>query len=397
MKILKNKELLKNVGINIFSVGLYNAVIQLLVFPFLSKEIGAINFGITVSLYGFNQLIYTFLGNTINNIRLIYDDEVKNKGNFTILILIGIVLTGIASTLLYSIYGQSLRWVSILVLVLWTMMSSLRAYLLVYFRLEINYLRIFLNNIFLLIGYLVGVFFFNFISFWGIIFITGEIFALIYLFKTTPFLSEKPEKTDEIRPLVKETSNLTLSNFVSNSMTYLDRFLITPMLGATSMSLYYSVSVFTKFINMAVTPFNNVMLSYMNNLKKENARKYFIAYNGVMALLLVPIYFLMILITPYLLDIFYPEYAEAATNLIPFVSLANVFKLLTGMINPFILKFKPMKYQSIIQFTFGIVYLVLAVSFVALNGLSGFAIATALAYIFKWVLMFFLGIKEPQK
>jgi len=388
-----NKNLFNNVIINILSTGLLTGVIQLIIFPMISSNLSADEFGVLVTLYGFNQLIYVFLGNTINNIRLIYDDEINKKGSFTLLSIISLFLSFSIAFILYYLYGVNLNIFEVLILSIFTLLATLRAYLLVYFRLTMNYASILLTNIIIIIGLFVGLLLYNIFSFWGIIFLTSELFGAIYLLKTTPYLEERPTITEDFKPLLLETGNLALSNGISQSMGYLDRFLITPILGATSMSMYFTVGVFSKIINMFITPFNNVLLSYLNNFQNHNIKKVYIYYNVFWIIILIPIYYLMVFITPYLMEIFYPDFVEAGSYLIPIVSLGNIIKLLATIVNPFILKFKSLKYQTIVQITYGIVYLTLAIIFSILWGLWGFALATALSAFIKWLLLFIIGIK----
>src|SRR5699024_1573006 len=128
-------------------------------------------------------------------------------------------------------------------------------YLLVFFRLKVNYTYILLTNIVIVLGNFIGLILYFLLPFWGLIFLTGELFGVIFLLAKTPYLTEKPTKDESFKLLLRETGSLTFSNTISQSMGYLDRFLITPVLGANSMSMYFTVGVFSKIINMLVTPF----------------------------------------------------------------------------------------------------------------------------------------------
>lgn len=392
MQKFKSKALWKNVLINIVSTGLLTGLTQLVVFPIISRMIDAEAFGIAVSLYGFNNLIVVFLGNTINNIRLIYDDKVEEKGNFSVLLLFSLAASFLVSLILYSLYSSDPSFWELFILIVFTVLGTLRSYLLVYFRLNLEYEKILYTNLAILLGYAIGMAIFFVVPFWGFIFLIGELLGVGYAVKVTPFLLEKPRKTENIFFLAKETVNLTFSNGVSNGLKYLDRFLITPVLGATSMSLYYSVSVFSKMINMVVIPFNNVLLSYINRMAVEEGRKYFLAINVASVILMIPTFIVLNLVTPFMLEILYPQFVEQAMPYIWIVNLANVFNLLTSISNPFILKLHQMKYQVNIQIIYGVVYVISAFYLSLQYGLMGFAVATAFSFFFKWVLMLILGL-----
>lgn len=394
MKKILSMKLWKNVFINIVSSGLVTAIIQLLIFPLLSRQMSSESFGIAVSLYGFNNLIVVFLGNSMNNIRLIYDNKIEEKGNFSFLVILSLVGSFIFSSVLYLLYGGNQSAIEIVITVLFTVISTFRAYLLVYFRLQLEYVKVLYTNILILIGYIIGLLLFTIIPIWSIVFLVGETIGTIYCLKNSTFKLEKVKKTNSLKFLSREYGNLTLSNGVSNGLKYLDRFLITPLLGAASMSLYYSVSVFSKIINMVVIPFNNVLLSYINNMNSREARKYFLIINVCSAGLMIPVFFILNFVTPYFLRILYPQFVEDAIPYISVVNLANIFNLLTSISNPFILKFHEMKSQVYIQIFYGSIYVLSALYLSYSYGLMGFAIATAFSFFLKWVLMLILGLRK---
>lgn len=376
---------------NICAAGILAGFIQLVIFPFLSKRLSINEFGVAVTLYGFSQLLTVVMGNTINNIRLIYNKKIVNAGNFSTLLFVSLFLAGLASIVLNILYSNNLNIIQIVILMFWTILSCSRAYLTVYYRIHLKYFNILLVHIVLICGYMLGIIIFNITGFWTVIFLIGELIANIYLLVTTPFLSEKITIDDEFNYLLKETKNLTFSNMLVQSMNYLDRFLISPMLGSSDISFYYSVSIFSKLISLVINPFNNVILSYLHKIEK-NFKKIFILYNIGAILILIPGYFVIYLLTPLMLRFFYPEFSHVSLFLVALVSLSTVLNLLSTIINPFILKFRPMVYQTRIQLVFAFIYIVTALILISLYGLEGFAISSCISFFIKWLLLVYVGL-----
>src|SRR5699024_3132606 len=109
-----------------------------------------------------------------------------------------------------------------------TLISTLRFYLMVYFRYELNYFKILLTNIIISVGLLIGLGLNMLINIWPIIFLLGEGFGLLYLLKRTPILSESINIDSTYKKIKSDYSNLALSNGIVTSFNYLDRFFIVP-------------------------------------------------------------------------------------------------------------------------------------------------------------------------
>ena len=163
------------------------------------------------------------------------------------------------------------------------------------------------------------------------------------------------------------------------------------------MSQYYAVSIFSKIINLFITPVNNVILSYLNKFETSYNKKGFIIYNLLSIVALIPLFFVMVILTPMLLKLLYPQYSQTNDVLILIINLANIFSLLTNIINPLLLKFYKMKYQAVIQTVFGITYIVTAIIGTLTGGLFGFGVATAFSYFVKWIIMVLIGTMTDVK
>ena len=71
----KYKEVFKDIFLNLVSNILLMVFIQLAAFPYIAKIVNDIQFGQIIALYGINNAIILFLGNSLNNLRLLNQDK----------------------------------------------------------------------------------------------------------------------------------------------------------------------------------------------------------------------------------------------------------------------------------------------------------------------------------
>ncbi|WP_275401313.1 hypothetical protein, partial [Enterococcus faecium] len=127
----KYKEVFKDIFLNLVSNILLMVFIQLAAFPYIAKIVNDIQFGQIIALYGINNAIILFLGNSLNNLRLLNQD----KGyDFRFLELFVLVLSTVLMSLFGYLYGTSLDILTVITFVLFTIMANVRAYATVYYR-----------------------------------------------------------------------------------------------------------------------------------------------------------------------------------------------------------------------------------------------------------------------
>src|SRR5699024_7377606 len=126
------------------------------------------------------------LGNTLNNVRLINQknyQESNLSGDFNILLIFGSFLSVISFILITLIYFGNLNFINILLLIIIVLFLLLNDYLIVSYRIKLDYKGIFFYNVLLSFGYLLGTFFYWFFNYWEVIYLMGLIFSFIFLFK----------------------------------------------------------------------------------------------------------------------------------------------------------------------------------------------------------------------
>ena len=104
-----------------------------------------------------------------------------------------------------------------------------KEYLLVSFRLILDFKKVLYSNFFLTIGYGLGIFIFYLINQWLYIYLLGYLTCLVYILKNTKLWKE-PFKIDfNTFKIGKETSILLLSALLLRVTTYADKIIIFPI------------------------------------------------------------------------------------------------------------------------------------------------------------------------
>ena len=80
----------------------------------------------------------------------------------------------------------------------------------------LNYKAIFLNNIFLVIGYFVGFVIFVLTRRWQMVYLIGYLISLLYINKTSSIIKEPFIKTNMFKNNLKDTITLIISNILAN-------------------------------------------------------------------------------------------------------------------------------------------------------------------------------------
>lgn len=382
---LKYKSFIRDVFLNLVSNSVVLILIQLLIFPIFSRFFSQSEFGSIVSIYGINNVIVIFLGNTLNNLRLINRDKDRK---FEGLVFISNILSIVLIIIFSLIYAQNLELLDYVLIIFFTFLSNARAYLGSYYRISLEYDKLLIQNLLISAGYLLGLLFFKFaMNSWAIVFVTGELFGYFYIRYTKNPLLKDFSAMLKLKSFEKDISisffQLSCSNALSSSLNYLDRFIIIPILGAHNMSIFYAGSSVSKIVTMLITPMNNVILSYVMDSKREVSKVKFINIYIGAGIACIPIYFILNRISFFVTKILYPNLYLDASEIISIITIGILTNSIFSLLNPFVLKQFKLENQMIIQSVYGIVYLVGAIFLGRTYSLIGFSMAYTIANLAK--------------
>ncbi|MFF2753500.1 lipopolysaccharide biosynthesis protein [Psychrobacillus sp. NPDC058041] len=393
----KQKFLLDSI-LNIMSSALPLLVLQLFSLPITAKMVGSDNFGILITVISIITVIGFPVGNSLNNIRLLRNGEyIKQEitGDFNLLLLGSSFISSLC-LLLVSISLEGIQFLNIILLVLIVIITIIKEYLVVSYRINLNFQSILHNNILLSIGYFIGTCLFYVTGLWEFIYLTGLVSSLVYLIFTTNLLNEPYNKTRIFNRTFKEFIILYGSGLLSNLSNYADKIILLPLLGPKYVSIYYAASILGKIISMFINPINSVILSYIAKIDRINQKVFL---KGILLVSIIGLigYCTTILISPVFLQIFYPILAEESLNIIYFTSATAILSILSSIFGPFNLRYNKLKWQIYMSSSNLIFYISLAYYLTGSFGLRGFTIAVLLSALYKFLFQVYIFLLVLKK
>ena len=157
MKIKLN--IIKDIIINLFAAALCTASLNLIVYPLYAKRYTADEYGNILTAIGVVNLLWAVFGNCLNNTRLVLNknQNVNNEsGTYNpLMIIIGFTGSVIGGIIVFLMGYKSI--ISIALFCATAGVGILRAYLIVIYRLKLDYKSQMITNAIVSCGYIFGV------------------------------------------------------------------------------------------------------------------------------------------------------------------------------------------------------------------------------------------------
>ena len=386
---MKKNNITFDMILNIIAAALPVAALQLYFLPQLANALGGDDYGLLVTIIAVFSIIPVTMGNVLNNIRLIVDqkyNEEKVQGDFNVIVSCLLVLSTIIMLAVTYIIDPHPSALDLIFTIIVADLMLLNEYLLVAFRLIINYKFILIANTFKVIGYFVGYKVFGIMGHWQFVYIVGELFCFTFILITTNLWKEPFQKTKHFKQCASDTGELLIAKTINNALVYADKLIIYPLLGGVSVSVYYTATVIGRMVSMAINPMNSVALTYLSKIRKK-PDKLFTYAMGIGVILCAVGYFICIFISRPILTFLYPQFVDNAMKYIYVTTAIIVVRTLIAIADPFILRFFAMKWQILLNgFTF-IIYIALCLVLLKIYGLMGFCIGILITNCLKLIYM----------
>ncbi len=379
------KKVMFDMILNIVSAAIPTAALQLIILPSIASYVGEEKYGLIITIIAVLNVIPSTMGNVLNNIRLMYEEQYKQenyKGDFSLIL---VILETINAIIIFicSCYYYNCSGILDIILVVFTAILWLgREYHIVVFRIKLNFRGILFNNLFLVVGYLAGYFLFRLCGYWQLIYIFGILMSYAYIIKNSEICQEPLHKTKLWRLVTRDTMLLLIAAILARAISYADKMLLYPLLGGTMVSVYYAATILGKIASMVISPMNSVALSYLSKISKKPDALFRWAYL-IGAIVCVIGYILIMLISQPILAFLYPNVANEAMKYVHITSATIVVESLTTIITPFVLKFFDVKWQICINGFATISYIMLSFILLKYFGLMGFCVAALIANVIK--------------
>lgn len=361
-------------------------MLQFIIFPLIAGRLSAEENGLFLALFNAIRLCVSLFIVPLANIRLLKKKECMSEANyekgFNFLFL---VVTGASAAIVLLLGMLYYEWMfdihDMIRLIAVLLLLSAHDYFSITFRIHITYKSILIDNLMIVLGYLVGIGLMLLFGHWELIFICGYTCGLLYTLRKSK-MWRKGIAPSIKKETVTEYGQLSVSSGLNNATTYCDKMLIYPLIGGYSVSVYNAAAVVSKLMSLISVPLRNVFLSYIVDADRINisGRKQktikLAAVGGTVVL-----YGCFYVASVVLCRILYPQYFEAAMRCIPVVLLAILFETYAGLLKVYLLRFEKTILQVRTSCIKVILYLtcVFVMNVVCDFGLMGFCVSILIA------------------
>ncbi len=386
------KQVIKDFAYNIISSFLTIGILQLIVYPILAKVLGGDVNGQMLTLMGIINTAAS-LGNALNNVRLIRNTDYADDGIEGDFNPINIAIS-LASGVAIFFIGRFAFGTSILISVTMAVLAILttaRTYLIVIYRLNLNFKNNLICHVIMGGGYLLGIGLVFFVKVWPIAFICGELASIVWIAKTTCILREKNRLTKAFGTTMSKLGMLAAVTVIGNVMVYLDKLIIYPIFGGEAVSVYAAASFFGKALGLVMTPIAGVMLGYFASKNYVMTFKKFWQSNFIVLALTAVFFGCSLFAAPIAIKLLYPQFYEEAMVYVFMANLAAMIGVMANMAQPAVLKFAPTYWQIVKEVVYSVFYLAVGFWLIPARGMMGFCIASVAAQLSRLLILYGLG------
>ncbi len=387
-KLNRLKSLSKDFLYSMLGIVVMNAVLQLLVYPFLTRELGTEIFGNVLSLISLIAIMGGTFGTSANYSRMLL--RVKNKdanGDYNRLFLYVAVITVVVS-------AMGLWWLHITDICMYIgyyvlmFVTIIRNYADVDFRLEVNYKGYCIYYVLLSLGYLLGVMCFPVSGSWIITLLFGEILAVLFVCaRRKIFSGALLKKSVNYKEAMQSVLPLAVTQLIAMAVLHSDRIILQQFCNGTAVTIFYVATLLGKIISLVSTPLNSVIIGHLSQYKGGIDKKIFrrlCLYSVPLAIL---INIICTLVAVVFVKIIYPELYGAVSPYLWLANLGQVFFFVSGVLTVVLMRFASEKYQLIINVVYFVIYLCLAIPFTIRWNVWGIAWATVIGNLLRILLI----------
>lgn len=392
-------EIGRNFILRLLAAFLSTGVRQFVTLPVLAAIFSKEAYGTILTINSVANIAEVSLGNTLNNTRMVTKPDYEEKGyvgDFNWFVLIAAAIGTVFSIVMPFLFPD-IDLITGLLLWLVIIAGICNGYYIVGFTMKLMFGQVLIQSVVVAAGTLVGIGLTKLTGLWPFSFLIGNVFGLIYLYFKSSLLKEPLKWTPYAKKTATKWSVLTVTSLLSNAMTYLDRLLLYPVVGAGAVAIYTTASFFGKCVAALIPSASNVLLAYFSQNNYKISKASFFKVIATSVLFCGACYVVAIPIAPWITRLLYPSlFAEAE----PLLLLANAAAMIAAagtLAQTIVLRFcKPSNLLSV-QVLYSVIYLGGGLLVLGKTGVIGFcwvAIIANLIRLFALIIYGYIGINK---
>ena len=369
-----------------------NGVIQCVLYPFFNSSLGAEAFGDVLTMISLVSIMGSTFGTAANYSRMVsHTKGTDSNGDYNIFLLIIAAASVLVSVfgMLWLGNGNAVYFIGYYLLMVVTV---IRYYGDVEFRLNVNYKRFLVYYLLISAGYLIGIVCFKFTGSWILAMLAGEMLAVSYVIFVGSIFR---------RPLIKPSKHFKANfvSFVLLSGTELiatlilnaDRIMLQAFAGGTAVTVFYAATLIGKMVSLLSMPLNGVIIGHLARYDGKLKDSTFVKLCGGSVVLSLLLNVLCVGVSYVFVGIMYADIFEMVKPYFWLANLGQVFYFVSNTLTVILLRFTDEKYQLYINLIYLAVFAALAIPMTYVWQLWGMALALVIVNVIKILVVAVVG------
>ena len=368
-----------------------NGCIQFLLYPYLTRQMGAESFGVVIYLLAVISVMGSF-GSGANYSRMVVSagGEYSNGDYNRFFVIVSLISAAVSATALVALKSFSPAYYAGYTLLM--ILTVLRYYGDVEFRQTCNFKGYFVYYVLVAAGYCAGVLLYPLTRSWLVSMALGEAAALIFVtIRGRIFTPPLFKKSAAYKENTKSVWQLTAANLVHAAVLNADRILIIFFIGTFEVTVFYAANLIGKTAALLTVPLEGIVISYLNKYEGKLTYKLFAEVSAALAALAVVLTALSALASHILIPILYPEVFDRAKAYFVAANAGQILFFISTVLITFILKISGEKSQLKINIIYLIAFFAVTVPCTAFGGLTGLAAGIAAVNAARFILIAVCG------
>ena len=392
--IKNNKKKIKDLMLSIGATAVFNMVIQFAMYPFLERNLGKENYGVALSILSIVAILAGTIGTAANYSRMVTGANngiACTNGDYNIILLTLSTLCGLGGIFYLRYLGISSALAAVIFVIL-IILTALRYYSDVEYKMNADFMRYMIFYVAISLGYLLGMLVYRLTGEWMLAFVAGEALGVIFvIFQGTIYRKDVLSPSAKFVPVCKSMGFLLLSTLIDNLTLNADRLLLMIFAGGSAVSIYYTASLLGKVVAMLSVPINSIIISYLVKYDGSLTKKFWSVAAGGSIVLGTLAFAGCTIISPFLLNILYPDLKNDIAPYIAPAILGQIFYFVSGVLLVILLKFRGEKKQFLFNTFYMVEFMAIVIVGTWLGGLDGFVYTCLAANAIRFVAVIIWG------
>ena len=392
--IKNNKKKITDLMLSIGATAVFNMVIQFAMYPFLERNLGKENYGVALSVLSIVAILAGTIGTAANYSRMVTNANngiACTNGDYNIILLTLSTVCGLGGIFYLRYLGISSALAAVIFVAL-IVLTALRYYSDVEYKMNSDFMRYMIFYVAISVGYLLGMLVYRMTGEWMLAFVAGEALGVIFVvFQGTIYRKDVLKPSENFVPVCKSMGFLLLSTLIDNLTLNADRLLLMIFAGGSAVSIYYTASLLGKVVAMLSVPINSIIISYLVKYDGSLTKKFWSVAAGGSLILGALAFAGCTIISPFLLNILYPDLKNDIAPYIAPAILGQIFYFVSGVLLVILLKFRGEKKQFLFNAFYALEFMAIVIVGTWLGGLDGFVYTCLAANAIRFVAVIIWG------